>query len=136
MTKLSAYLLFFASSLVYTYTHAQTPRTIRTYHKNGSIKTITHQGFYNSCGVPIGTDSIYNNTGGLIKTITYQHTLLNGKSCHDLSTKSTVILYYKNGKPKEEQHYVSCYECEPAATGTWRWYNQRGDIIQQENKMK
>jgi hypothetical protein len=136
MIRLLVYLLFFVLSITYTSTHAQAPSTIKTYYKNGRIKAIVHQGYYNSCGVPVGIDTIYSRTGGLIKTIAYEHTLAKGKGCHELSTKRTLIFYYKNGRRKAEQYFVGCYECEPSATGTWKWYSEDGKIIRLETKTK
>ncbi len=136
MSKLFAGLLLFVFGLIYSNIYAQTGGSIKTYHSNGRVKVITHQGQYNGCGVPIGIDSIYNSTGSLLKTIAYAHSLEKGKGCHDLSTKWAVILYYENGKRKAEQYFVSCYECAPVAIGSWKWYNKAGKIIRNENKTK
>lgn len=134
MQKLFATLIMFVFGFINTEVSAQTAGTFRTYHKNGQVKTITRQGLYNGCGVPIGIDSNFNSAGILIKTIAYDHSNKGGKGCHNIYTKSTITLYYENGRAKVEQFFLSCYECTPVAIGTWKWYDKKGNIIRYENK--
>ena len=134
MRKLFITLLTLVFGHIISDVYAQTAGTFITYHNNGRVKTITHHGIYNGCGVTVGIDSNFNSAGILIKTIAYDHSSKGGKGCHDIFTKSTVTLYYKNGRHKVEQFFSSCYECTPVATGTWRWYNKEGKIIRHENK--
>ncbi|GAA4177005.1 MULTISPECIES: hypothetical protein [Sphingobacterium] len=100
-------LIFIARSL------AQT-KTYRTYYEHGNIQSITHQGIFMGCGVPVGTDSLFNRKGKLIETSTYVHIKDEKETgCHAI-TSYIEKTFYKSGNIKPvSQYYKVGYESEP-----------------------
>jgi len=113
---------------------AQDIREVRTYHQDGSIERISHQGLFNGCGVPVGMDRVFDPSGNVIKTIAYRHSLQGSQECDDISTQQTITTYSPEGLRQSVQYYVGCYECEPRPTGNWRWYDSKGRLIRQERQ--
>lgn len=108
----------------------------KTYYDNGRLKQVTHQGNYNGCGVTVGTDSLFDASGKLAKTISYQHEGKSNTGCHDIIIRQTIVTYYQNGRRKTLSYMEECYECEPKPYGVWEWFDKNGKIIRREKKDK
>lgn len=106
----------------------------KTYYDNGRLKQVTHQGNYNGCGVPVGTDSLFDASGKLTETISYRHEGKSNTGCHDIITRRTITTYHQNGRPKTLSYQVECYECEPKPYGVWKWCDKNGKVIKSEKK--
>lgn len=108
--------------------------THKTYYDNGRLKQVTHQGNYNGCGVTVGTDSLFDTSGKLTETISYQHEGKSNAGCHDIITRQTITTYHPNGRRKTLSYREECYECEPKPYGVWKWYDKNGKLIKSEKK--
>ncbi|HEY8954703.1 hypothetical protein [Chitinophaga sp.] len=127
-------LLITATALLrFTGSNAQVT-THKSYYDNGRLKQVTHQGNYNGCGVPVGTDSLFDASGKLAETISYQHKGKSNTGCHDIITRKTITTYYSNGRRKTLSFQEECYECEPKSYGVWKWYDRNGKLIKSEKK--
>ncbi len=99
----------------------------------GNLRSITRQGLYKGCGVPVGTDSIFYGNGKLNTTHTYKHfSPEQNRSCHKLITHRKTLQYYKTGQIKTKQEYSYCYECEPKPVGVWESYSPSGRLLHKE----
>ncbi|QIH33618.1 hypothetical protein [Sphingobacterium sp. DR205] len=77
---------------------AQT-KTEKEYYKNGTVLSIKHQGIFMGCGVPIGTDSLFNRKGGLMETSEY--VLIKDEkehSCHAITTLTFLLKVVHSNK--------------------------------------
>lgn len=100
-----------------------------TYYKNGKLRSIQRYGVFNGVQMPVDTDTFYNESGTLLKTIHYSnHKSRTETSGHATWTTIHSRLFYPNGKIKQVSYTKSCYECEPCACGTWTVYNQKGKV--------
>lgn len=112
---------------------AQDP-VYREYYPNGRLKQVTHQGNYQGCGVPVGTDSLFDPNGQLVKTISYLHEGKANAGCHDLVTRQTITTYHQNGRRKMLSYFTACYECTPVPYGLWKWFDDKGRLVKSEKK--
>ena len=108
---------------------------IATDTATGRVMSISRQGVFNGCGVPVGTDTIFSPTGKVYQTVRYTHHP--GKpsgSCHDLRTIARTTTYFHNGKVMEVSSHHYCYECEPVPCGVWKRYNDKGKLVERSVK--
>lgn len=91
-------------------------KVYREYYKNGKVKSVTRQGIFQGCGVPVGTDSLFNANGILSKTISYTHikdAKLNG--CHAIQTYEKQVQMKPDGKALSIKYFTYGYESTPVA---------------------
>lgn len=89
-------------------------QTYKTYYKNGLIQSVKHQGTYAGCGVPIGTDSLFNRQGNLIETSAYIHLKdSNEEGCHAIITYLKKNRYVPGNSKPAIRYYKISYESEP-----------------------
>lgn len=84
---------------------------IYTYHRNGKLKTVSFQGLYNSCGVPVLNKKVFDRDGKKTQEIIYHN---------DVFGKDYIIFhYFKNDSiylTKKTNNYI-LYETEEKEFG-------------------
>jgi antitoxin component YwqK of YwqJK toxin-antitoxin module len=86
----------------------------KAYYSNGKLKSITHQGIVEGCGVPVGIDSVFDTRGNLSGTVTYVHVKeKEEEGCHSLLIFEKRVTYHRNGEIASIKYYGSAYEQEP-----------------------
>jgi antitoxin component YwqK of YwqJK toxin-antitoxin module len=103
----------------------------KTYHPNGKLSEITHQGSFNGCGVPVGTDSLFSPAGKLLRTKSYTH-FLSGSGCHSIITVTEERTYFSNGRSKTVSREQIPYEGEAQKCGVWKWFDKEGRIMRKQ----
>ncbi len=106
--------------------------TSKTFHSNGRLKEITHQGHFNGCGIAVGTDSFFSSAGKLLHTRSYNH-FSTGPGCHSTLTVTEEKTYFPNGKLKTVSRERIYYEGEAEKCGVWKWYNTAGKVVRKKN---
>lgn len=100
-----------------------------TFFKDGKLKAVYHQGNFNGCGMPVGTDTFFYPSGKLKSTINYDNRNGIHGGCHNTLTIKTTKIYYSNGQLKGKFQTKSSYEGEPCNCGLWLWYNAKGLLV-------
>lgn len=84
---------------------------IYTFHRNGKLKTVSFQGLYNSCGVPVLNKKVFDRNGNKTQEIIYHN---------DVFGKDYIIHhYFKNDSiylTKKTNNYI-LYETEEKEFG-------------------
>jgi antitoxin component YwqK of YwqJK toxin-antitoxin module len=127
------FLIVALNVLVSTTTFGQENRSYKEFYPNGKLKAIKHQGQFGGCGVNIGTDSIYYESGQLASTIYYDnHKSKTQGGCHENWTVKKIITFYKSGKIKTRSKTKLSYEGADCKCGTWFWYTEKGVLYKKQ----
>lgn len=123
-------LIFFISVLK---AGAQEQKVYRQYYPGGKIKSITHEGIFNGCNMPVGTDSLFYSSGELMLTKNYNNIKSkNGGGCHDGWTIATTTTYFKSGGLKTSSQQKYSYEGAPCDCSVWLKQNSQGTVTEKK----
>lgn len=104
-------------------------KIFKTYYPGGKLRSIKHEGIFNGCNMPVGTDSLFYQSGELMSTIFYNN--IKGKSgggCHDTWTIASTVSFYKNGNIQQSSQQKYSYEGTPCNCGVWERKNIKGEL--------
>ena len=109
---------------------AQRDSTFKEFYPNGKIRSITHEGIFNGCYMPIGTDSFFYQSGKLDSIVFYDNRASKTQpGCHEGWTTAITKKYFSNGKLKMISKQKYGYEGVPCDCGNWIWYNEQETIL-------
>ncbi len=104
--------------------------TLLTTYVNGEVKSIEHQGDFNSCGALVDTSFFYNRSGNLTKTIYHDHWMpLGAISCEESMCDLFVTHYYGDGVVQSKKLYRRAYQGERKNFGVWEDFDEKGNLL-------
>ncbi|MBK7882821.1 MAG: hypothetical protein IPJ81_02525 [Chitinophagaceae bacterium] len=104
-----------------------------SFDNKGRLTDISRQGYFNACGISVGTDTIFYPSGKIKKEIFYDNRESKTETgCHAIWTTQVHTEYHPNEKIKSKKSYEYCYECDVCRCGIWKFYNTKGKIIKQQ----
>lgn len=99
----------------------------KDYYPNGQLKKQGEQGVFESCGMLVNDELLYDSTGYLIEKKSYFHYLEDeNDGCHGTQTIISDTIYYPSGRILATQKYKTCYDCEEYPCGVWIEYDING----------
>jgi len=125
MTKLFLIMLF-----IPTLVSAQQTSSYKEFYADGTLKAIRHEGVFNGCHMPLGTDTVFYPSGKIEATIFYDNRKsLIDEGCHQGWTIETMHTFYANGTIRSISQTRHTYEGNACDCGEWRWLNTKGKVI-------
>jgi hypothetical protein len=110
-------------------TTAQYNDTLREFYPNGKLKSVHHEGLFNGCTMPVGTDTAFYKSGKISETIFYDNRKSKTEEgCHEGWTTEIKKIFFENGRIKTISQTKYGYEGTPCNCGTWIWKDVTGRI--------
>ena len=113
---------------------AQSDTTFKEFYPTGKLKSFTHEGIFNGCYMPIGTNSFFYKAGKLDSTVFYGNRASKTQpGCHEGWTTAITKKYFLNGKLRAISKEKYGYEGVPCDCGIWIWYDSNGKVLGKRN---
>lgn len=106
----------------------------REFYPDGQLKGIRHEGVFNGCKMPVGTDTVFYRSGSILSTTFYDNRKSKTEEgCHAGWTIAVTRELYPGGQLKARSQTKYSYEGSPCNCGQWISYDRKGIAVQQRH---
>lgn len=114
-------------------TFGQEIKTFKEFYPNGKLRSLKHEGLFNGCIMPVGTDTMFFVSGKIQATTFYDN--LKSKTqagCHAGWTIENRKTFFENGHLRTFAQEKYSYEGSPCNCGTWLWMQPDGKVVKRK----